>query len=146
MYTPRVRLVSSAVTFVVAIICLTTDGSRAHAAAGDSRLKELLKERLTVLQEIADQATRAYQAGQTSFAQLMEARQAAGNAELDLCETDKERIAVLSRLLTEAKEHERIVSEQVKAGAVPSSIGLKAKASRLQIEIAVERITMQTAK
>jgi outer membrane protein TolC len=70
----------------------------------------------------------------------LEANQAASHAELDLCDTDKERLAVLEKMLAEAKGFEASVAERVKAGESPIRAVLQAKVSRLEIEIALEHV------
>lgn len=106
----------------------------------DSRLKELLKEKLAIVREVSAQRLAAFQSGLTSFAQVNEASLAVLNAELDLCDTDVERIAVLEKMLATARDHEQSVAAIVKAGEATSGTALDAKAARLDIEIRLERI------
>src|SRR5262245_34394854 len=71
-------------------------GALAAPAKGakDARLNSLLQERLTVLRDAASMTTKAYETGLESFAEVMAANYAVHQAELDLCSTDKERIAI----------------------------------------------------
>src|SRR5262245_47733372 len=113
---------------------------RTHAGdAKGSRLKALLGERLAILREVASRTAEAHRGGHASFAEVFEANQAVCKAELDACETDRERVAVLEKLLADAKEYERRAAAQAKAGAVPAGGALKAKVTRLDVEIALER-------
>lgn len=105
----------------------------------DSKVKELLKERLATLKEIAVQIERAYKGRAMSIEQLQDANLAVLKAELDLCESDKERIAVLEKIVELAKTQEKQAVEAVKGGAVSGTTALKAKVSRLEAEIALER-------
>src|SRR5262245_10553332 len=61
----------------------------------DAKLKELLKERHATVKEIAAQVAKAYEAGAASIEQMHEAELTVLRAELDVCEAEKERIAVL---------------------------------------------------
>ena len=81
----------------------------------------------------------AQRGGRTSLAHVYEANHAVRKAEIDLCKTDKERFAVLEKMLAEAKDYEKAVATEVKAATAPATAGLKAKVSRLDVEIALER-------
>ncbi len=143
MFPSKTRLLGLVlgVLLVGGAIVLWSAFPRTHAAdAKDSKVKALLTEKLGVLQEVASRTTKAYQVGSASFAEVLEANQAVRGAELDLCDTDKERIAVLEKKLEEAKEFEKKADQQMKAGTASPSAVLKAKVNRLDVEIALERI------
>jgi len=108
--------------------------------AVNAKLNSLLQERLTTLREAAAITSRAYETGIESFVEVMAANQAVHQAELDLCSTDKERIAIIEKMVSEAKNNEVIAAQQVARGAVPSSTALRAKANRLETEIGLERL------
>jgi hypothetical protein len=114
-------------------------------APEESKLKALLKERLATLQAAAAQTDKQYKTGTAAVAEIMEARRAVRDAELELCDTDKERLAVLEKMLEEARAFEKVVAQQVDAGMAPPNSGFKAKADRLQIEIALERLKGKAA-
>ena len=114
--------------------------ARKLESAAKPKLKALLDEKVAVTQEAAAQATRAYQSGEATFAEVLEANQAVGNAQLDLCDTNAERVAVLERMLALARDYEKSVVERVKSGTSPASTTLKAKLNRLEIEITLERV------
>ena len=90
-------------------------------------------------QEALAIVTRAHQNGDTSIEGVVEANQVVGKAQLDLCETNAERVAVLERMLAQAKDFEKSVAELVKVAATPKTTLLKARLSRLDIEVALER-------
>ena len=137
-----------AVAFVLAV-ALVIFGARASllrsanadesAVKNDSKLKTLLKAKLAIAQEASALVTKAYQSGQASFVEVLEANTAVSDAQLELCETNAERIAILERMLAQAKEYESLVAKHVKAGESPVRETFKAKLSRLEIEIALER-------
>jgi hypothetical protein len=144
MFTSQVRVIGIvfASLLVVASGVWLSSGNSVEAQVEqvkDARLKDLLKEKLSVLQKVASQTATAHQNGARSFAQVHEANQAVRYAELDLCDNSKERVAVLEKLLAEAKGYEDTIFQQVKTGAVQTSTALKAKVNRLDVEIALER-------
>jgi hypothetical protein len=105
----------------------------------EDKVRTLLKERLAVLKEMAAQVHERFKAGASSSAEVMRANQEVYKAELELCETPKERVAVLEKNLDATKVLEDHVAQLVKAGAVPTAELLRAKANRLEAEIALER-------
>ena len=108
--------------------------------ANDLTLKTLLQAKLAVAQELAAEAARAYHDGQIPFTELLEANRAVSEAELELCNTNGERVAVLERMLKQAKDYEMVVAQKVKVGASPKSVGFKARLNCLEFEIALERV------
>ena len=144
MFHSKVRCLGIALSVFVLVIggatALWSSLPHAYAAdAKDSKLKALLKEKLGVLQAVALQTTNAYQTGVAPFAQVLEANQAVTKAELELCDTEKERLAVLEKMLADAKQYEKHVAEQVQSGQAPAASALKARVNRLDAEIALER-------
>jgi outer membrane protein TolC len=61
------------------------------------------------------------------------------NAQLEQCESDKERIKVLEEMVALAKESEKNAVQRYQTGAAPQSDALMATAARLDAEIALER-------
>lgn len=115
-------------------------GPRADAAEPqDSKLKILLKERLAVLKEIAAQTEKAAKSGEVPFERVLRASEAVLKAELDLAESDKQRIAVFEKMVALAKQREEQAVNVVKMGQAPANLVLQAKVSRLEAEIALER-------
>jgi outer membrane protein TolC len=105
----------------------------------DSKVKELMKERLATLRELVRLTTAEYNAGRASFDRLHQAIRAVLDAELEQCQSDKERIAVLGKTLALAKESENNALQRYKSGAATHSDVLMATAARLETEIALER-------
>ena len=83
--------------------------------------------------------TKLHRNEQISLDKVYEANQAVRNAELDMCDTTKERVAVLEKMLAEAKGYEKIIAKAVEVHAISSSDAVKAKVGRLDVEIALER-------
>ena len=137
-------------TTAKAVLCLTVVllggmiGGRATSATGvdeskDAKLKALVKERLATLQEVAKQTKEAYERGGASLNEVHDALHAVLRAELDACDSDKERITVLEKSLAHAKEWEKQIDQWAKTGQAPARVLLKAKVYRLETEIALER-------
>jgi len=108
-------------------------------------LQQLRAERMAVLHEIAKQTTEAWKAGTADYQQVSAATQALHEAELEQCESDKERIAVLQKIVGQAKEAEQIADRFGKAGTSAPWVTLKAKADRLQAEIELEKTKTKVA-
>ena len=105
----------------------------------DVNVKELLKERLAVLRELSDLTTKDYETGRGSFDRVHQAARAVLDAELELCESGKERLAILEKIVAQAKESEKTAEQRYKTGNAPRSDVLTATAARLEAEIALER-------
>jgi hypothetical protein len=113
----------------------------AKAEAKGSKQKELLKERLAVIREIAKLSTEAYKAGAASYDEVREAVRMVLQAELEQCDSDKDRITVLEKVVAEAKKMEEHAGQLSKTGQAPTRTALRAKADRLQAEIKLEQAT-----
>jgi hypothetical protein len=130
---------------VVALLCAAAQarpllGQTRDTPSGETKVRALLKERAETLKQIVEEIEKAHKAkGALSMDDVLQARLAYYHAELDLCDTDKERIPVLDKMLGLAKESERMVSSRFDMGAVPHTAVLAARVNRLEAEIALER-------
>jgi outer membrane protein TolC len=111
----------------------------AAAGSNDAQIKALLQERHATLQEIASQTAKEFDSGVATPSQVREANLAVLRAELDLCDTDKERVAVLEKVLKIAQAQEAEAGASVQAGRALPKDALRAKADRLAVEIELER-------
>jgi hypothetical protein len=111
----------------------------------ESKLKELLKERLATTRELAKQVTQRLKKIQGRPEEQLEATRLMFEAELDVCDSDKERIAVLEKFLASAKDNEKIAMQLHKTGEAAETTALGAKAERLRVEIALERAKAKAA-
>lgn len=66
-------------------------------------------------------------------------------AELQACDSNQDRVSVLKKLLPQVKEIERLAEELTRTGQLSTILPLRAKADRLQIEIALERAQAEGA-
>jgi outer membrane protein TolC len=125
-------------TFQAALIlfCL----NQAGPLATESKIKSLQKQRLTVLKEATTEIKSTYLAGRTSVDRLQAALRDQYEAELELCETDKDRLRVLEVILKLASESEQSLEKRYKAGDLPKSELLAATAATLQAAISVEKL------
>ena len=108
--------------------------------AKESKIKSLQKQRLAVLMEATAEIKSTYLAGRTSVDRLQAALRDQYEAELDLCETDKDRLRVLEEMLRLAVENEQSLDKRYQAGDLPKSEFLAAKAATLQAAISVEKM------
>jgi outer membrane protein TolC len=122
----------------------TSEAPRAPAAEPkEARLKELLKERVETLRTVVELSTAQYQQGILDYGKVYQSMHALVKAELDVCESDKERITVLEKLVAVAKKHEKVAEARFKAGGGGQRDVLMAKADRLEAEIALERMKVK---
>ena len=141
MLTARVRGLGIA----LAILLLAAGMPRVRAdEPKNDKVKELLKEKLAVLGEVAKLTDKEYRSERCSIDRLHHAQMAVLKARLELCETDKERIAVLEEAGALANDNEKTAAALYQAGEVPGPDALVAKAARLEAEIALERAKAKT--
>jgi hypothetical protein len=115
------------------------DGEPKEQPAKETKVQSLLKERLAVLRELAEELKEQSKKGTVSPLPAMRANQQVFKAELELCETAKERVAVLEKGVETAKELEKLVASHVESGALPKGNLQSARVERLDAEIALER-------
>jgi RNA polymerase sigma factor (sigma-70 family) len=112
-----------------------------------SRVRELQKQRLAVLRELADIMKVRQRAGNVTAADVLTAERDVITAELELCATDKERVEVLERAVALEKQLEDLLAQQFRMGAgtvSPADI-LRVKAQRLRVEIDLEKAKARLA-
>ena len=108
-------------------------------SAAQDKVKALQKERLETLNALASYVEASYKSGAVGFDELISARQKVAKAELVLCETNAERIAVREKIAELSKAYESFMKRAVESGVLPQDVLLKARAKRLQAEIAFEQ-------
>lgn len=110
------------------------------------KIKELQKERIAVLKKLTDQLANLYKFGRVDYGEVLQASRQLAEAELEVAETDKERVELYQKLIAALKEHEEWVTRDFRAGRVPGAGLLKAKAERLEAEILLEKVKVKVAK
>jgi len=123
----------------------TNEDLMLRSKSGESKVRQLQKERLAALKEIAAEIKRLFNQGQTSVNMMLQADSAALKAELELCEHDVERVPVHEKLVANARELEGFDEQRFKAGRIPHSELLTAKVNRLEAEIDLERAKAKVA-
>jgi hypothetical protein len=114
-------------------------------ASGESRVKALQKERLAIFREAAEQAKSLYRAKAASSLDVAAADRNVLQAALELCESDRERVVVLEKLVALEKQCEETFSQLVKSKAGSQADLLKVRATRLEAEIALEKAKARLA-
>ena len=76
-------------------------------------VRTLQEDRLRVLRKVSEIIARRLANGYGNISEVLAAKQAATEAELDLCATDKERVSVLERLLEQAKSLEALAAQHL---------------------------------
>src|SRR5262249_17036657 len=84
-------------------------------ASGESKIRALLKDKLATVKEIVAEQEKSFQAGKVSTEDVLQAKLSVLKAELDLCESDKEGVAVHERIVALTKELESAANERFKA-------------------------------
>jgi uncharacterized protein (TIGR03067 family) len=98
-----------------------------------------LRQRLATLREIAARSEGAYKEGAASLGAVRQASLAVLSAELDLCETPRERIAVSEKILAHRREIEKSLEAAYKESAATEDVLLRARTERQEAEIALQR-------
>jgi len=122
--------------------------SSKQPAIEDSKIRELRKERVQVLQQRVNVLAKTYQARRwtprpINTSDIKEAFRQLLKAELELCQSDQESLLVQ---LTAAKEYEKVADDMRKTGFIGEDEFLAAVANRLEIEIAYEREKAKATK
>jgi hypothetical protein len=87
-----------------------------------------------------DVASKLYQQGRGELQDVIQWQKDLHQAELEVCVTNPERIAVWTRALASAKEFEKIAQTKKQMALASSSEVMRATAYRLDVEIALERL------
>lgn len=125
---------------VVAFLFVLAAGPSAQAQEKkDDKVKELLEERLACLRELVKAAESAYATKKVPLERLVEGQRMLLNAQLEMCQSHKERITMLEQMVALTKGSEKTAHARYKAGAVAQSDALMATAVRLEAEIALKR-------
>ena len=111
------------------------------------KIKELQKERIATLKQLADITTQMFQRGNVrSFEEVLEARLLVLDAELDAAEKESDRVTLYKNMVDVLKEYETIADRMVKIAKGTQASVLKVKARRLEAEINLERAKAKEAK
>jgi WD40 repeat protein len=113
---------------------------------GRAKLRAVLQERLATLRESAAGKEKLFHDGRIPIQELDEAKLSLLNAELDLAESDKERVAILEKIVALSRKIEKAMDGLHQMGRVTRPQLLDARDKRLKAEIALERAKASAAK
>jgi RNA polymerase sigma factor (sigma-70 family) len=114
--------------------------------APKDKVKALLKEKLTIVMQRAEMTARLAQLGGTSQEELANANLRVFAVELELCETDKERVAVHEKIVKIYTTLEEMARRSEKNAVASHEEALEATMKRLDAEIALERAKARAAE
>lgn len=104
-------------------------------------VKELQKERIATLKKAAKQSVALYEAGRIAASEVFEDQMELLAAELEVAEKDSDRIEIYKKAREFMKSLEDFANLRFMAGRGTEKELLKAKAKRLEIEIALKKLT-----
>src|SRR4029077_8761722 len=107
-------------------------------SATSTKVKELQKKRLAVLQAIYDLAKTGYDSGVMPYERFRAAKSDLLSARLDYADTKKERLQICDEAVADAKAWQKIVQEAVKALAFDRIEELKGESDLLEAQITRE--------
>ncbi len=122
----------------------STKGSQTAASAqprseGSNKIRDLQEQRLATLRSLVRTTREHFKNGQASSDELWSAINARDEAELDLCNSNEERINILEKAVMRAKALEEQDAKLAANKLLPETSLLKATADRLQEEILLEQ-------
>jgi uncharacterized protein (TIGR03067 family) len=115
------------------------ESSRQQGEVVLPEVETLLKKRLALLRQVADELNKQYQQGTASPSVMLRAKDEVFKAELELARTDKDRVAILEKRLAVAKELETLARKAYQQGGSTHLFLLNAEIYRLEAEIALKR-------
>jgi tetratricopeptide (TPR) repeat protein/thiol-disulfide isomerase/thioredoxin len=119
--------------------------ARQKRVDANPRIRALQEVRSATLKEIAAEKEKAFGAGRTTAEDVLQSRLLVLRAELELCNSNRERVAVHEKIVAVAKEIEDTLASYYKAQRLSHSDLLTVKANRLEAEVALERAKAKAA-
>src|SRR5262249_10353524 len=116
------------------------------ASPDGAKIKDLQKERLATVHDMARIVEERLRGGQASLDDLREVGRVVLEAELDACGSDQERVDIFEKRLARAKDHEKMADQLAKAGQMRPSSALLVKADRLKAEVDLARAKAKLAR
>ncbi len=142
------RMPSPVPAVLLAALLIAPAVSRGDDKAEDAgtKIKELQKERLATLKELAEQMDTLFKHARVSFEETYEARVLLLEAELEIAAREPERIMLYKNFIDVLKGYEALAAERYRAARGTQAAVLKVKARRLAAEIELEREKMKEAR
>ena len=110
-----------------------------------AKVKELQSERIAVLKEMAEVTDVLYRKARAEAGPVFEARRLLLTAEVELAQNDADRIKLYENFVAAMKEYEEFTTARKQAARGTEADVLKAKAVRLEAEIALEKVKSRAA-
>ncbi len=111
----------------------------------EAKIEQLLKRRLDLLTQMEEVAQMRFKNGTMTMHEVQKISLRRSNAELELCKTDKERVAVLEKIVNLCKQMEERVHQLRMAARVSATEVQETQLQRLDAEIALERARAKLA-
>jgi hypothetical protein len=111
-----------------------------------TRIKELQKQQIATLKELAAVSMKLYQSARASYDEALDAQVQLLRAELDAADKAADRIALYKDFVEVMKGYEKLAAAQKEAGRGTSAAVLKFRAKRLEAEIQLERTIAKAVK
>lgn len=150
MSTSLRRLILVATIFIASapLQALRSTAAAADEPANPGHLKKLLLERAETLRSYVDATRAAYETDTITLEQLLAANQELLEAELEVADSKEKRIAIYKKMVDNARQVEAKVKALHDAGARGGEAEkyYHAKATRLRMEIGLERVRLAPEK
>lgn len=117
-----------------------TAEKEASQTKSQDRIRELKKEKVALLRDVNSILKAAFESGRTSYDRVQAAQKNLLAAELELSETDKERLAILKEMYAVARDAEAAADRRYKSGDLPKNDFLMTTVARIEAEIALEKV------
>lgn len=144
MKTPALIVV--VIATVLAVSAARSQEAGKNPADASAKIKELQKERVGVLRDLAEVSTPLLQRGTYTLDEACEAKSLLLNAEIEIAETDAARIKLYEEFVESMNLYEEIARTRKAAARGTEADVIKVKARRLEAQIAMERVRGKSAK
>ena len=130
-------LLCSVAAVVITAWAMVANEPASQQGAEPGKLQALLKERRDTLSELVDVYEARFRRGSAPVESVIVASNELLNAELELAETNPERVTIREKLVSNLRLLEQNIKERYDHGTCPIEDLLRAKAARLKAEIDV---------
>jgi hypothetical protein len=146
MKTTALIVMVFATALVVSAANSQDSGGAKNEAESTKKIKELQKQRLNVLSDMAETASVLVRGARVSHEVAYESRQQLLQAQIEYAEDDDQRIQFYESYIEVFKQFEELATATKESGRGTGIPILKARAGRLGAEIELERLKAKAAK
>ncbi|HVU86427.1 MAG TPA: hypothetical protein VHD36_03850 [Pirellulales bacterium] len=140
---PKPSICVAAISVGLLLIICNSGGAEEPQKAQPT-IKELQEKRLALLVHISEAAKKLFENGRGEYVAFHTAERELFAARLEYAETKADRIKACDQAIAEARQAQRIIQEQEKAGR-GSGIGLM-KAQEFELQAQIERMRLEASK